>query len=212
MKHDFLKFMHIYFGQLLVFYSLFAFFRFVRVIYPTSIWLHRPSLYLYVLIPCQYIFVFISILPILLIFNAIHLIPNEVYCDVVIKPFYYTTYPSTITFALPYTIICVFYTLIGRRMKQASVIKPYQERNRRDFLVIRRMLLNTIILCIVTIPYLVIYIYETIIDHFDSLLYRVEWLSSSISSFLFSIVLPLIITQLRDLLRPNRPVPINDRT
>lgn len=184
-------------------YVLLAFFRFVRIIYPTKLYFHRSPLYLYILIPCQYLFIFLSILPILLISNAIHINSNEAYYDIAIKPFYYTTYPSTITFSLPCTVISIFYTLIGRKIKQVSVIRPYQERNRRDFLVVRRMLLNIMILCIVAIPYIVIYIYDTIIDRFDSLIHRVQWLSSSIGSFLFSIILPLIITQLRDLLKSN---------
>jgi hypothetical protein len=193
-------------------YVLLAFFRFVRVIYPTHVWLHRSCLYFYVLIPAQFIIVFIGMLPILIVFDGIHLLTNEAYCSILLEPFYFLTYSSTIFFVIPYNIICIFYMWIGRQMRQPSLIRQYQERNRRDYIVMRRMLLNVIILCIVIVPYYILYIFDIIYDRFDSLIYRVQWLSSSLSSCLFSLILPVITTQLRDLLKRNRLTPANNRT
>jgi hypothetical protein len=190
-------------------YTLLAFFRFVRVIYSKYLWLYRPSLYLCVLIPTQCIFVFISILPVILFFDGIHILPNEAYCSILIKPFYLMIYSSTIIFIIPYSAICIFYILIGRKMRQSS-IRPIDERMRRDYIVIHRMLLNTVILCIVTIPYVILYIIGVIHDHFDSLLYRTQWLSSSVASCLFSLIVPIITTQVRNLLRSERLTPVNN--
>jgi hypothetical protein len=63
-------------------------------------------------------------------------------------------------------------------MRQTSIIRQNQrqDRNRRDFIVMHRMFLNTLMLCIVTVPYLIIYTYDAIRDRFDSLIYRVQWL------------------------------------
>jgi hypothetical protein len=197
-------------GVLFWSYALLAFFRFVRVIYPTKLWLHRSFLYLYVLIPGQIIFMFMATLPALLIFNGIHLIPHEAYCDIVNQPLYSVVYTSVFIFIFPYTVICIFYVWIGKRIRQSSVIRPYQKRNRIDFIVIHRMLLHSVILSSVTVPYLVIFIYDAIHDHFDSLLNRVRWLSSSISSCFLPFILPLITKQLHDLLMPNRLVPAHN--
>ncbi|CAF4229064.1 unnamed protein product, partial [Adineta steineri] len=127
-------------------YTLLAFFRFTRVIYSTKLWLRRSSLYLYVLIPCQYIFVFISLLPSLVIFNNIDLIPNEAYCTIEFSQFYFALYESSITFSIPFSIVGIFYTFIVRKMRETSAIRQGQELDRRDYIVIRRMGLNMMLL------------------------------------------------------------------
>jgi hypothetical protein len=193
-------------------YVLLAFFRFIRVICPAQLWLLRSSFYLYILIPAQFICVFISMSQLIYIFDSLHLLANEAYCTISIKPLYITVYATSITFFLPYTAMCIFYMCIARKMRQSSVIRKYQERNRRDYIVMHRILLNMVILSIVTVPYLVLFIIGVIHDRFDSLIYRVQWLSSSLGSCLFSLALPIITVQLRDLLKQNNLKPINNKT
>lgn len=84
--------------------------------------------------------------------------------------------------------------------------------HRRDILVFRRMAFTMLIIGGATIPFGILYLIGTINNNFDSLMYRIQWLSSSTSSCLFSCILPLITTQLRDFLRPNRVVAINANT
>ncbi|CAF0729422.1 unnamed protein product [Adineta steineri] len=192
-------------------YTLLAFFRFTRVIYSTKRWLHRSSLYVYVLIPCQYIFVFISLLPSLVIFNNIDLIPNEAYCTIVFSQFYFALYESSITFSIPFSIVGIFYTFIVRKMRETSAIRQGQELDRRDYIVIRRMGLNMMLLSMMALPFMIIYIKDIIQNHYESILYRVQWLSSSVGSGLFSITLPFITTRLRDILKPNGIAPINNQ-
>ncbi len=185
-------------------YVLLAFFRFVRVICPKYLWFHRSSSYLYILIPGQLVCVFISMLPLLFGFNTIHLILNEAYCSIPVEPFYLMIYPSTIFFYTPCIFMSIFYMCIARKIRQSSAIRPYQERSCRDFIVIRRMLLNMVILSIVSVPYFIIYIIDVVLNRFDPLIYRIQWLSSSLGSFLFALTLPLITVQLRDLLKRNK--------
>ncbi|CAF0918392.1 unnamed protein product [Adineta steineri] len=192
-------------------YSLLAFFRFTRVIYSTKLWLRRLSLYLYVLIPCQYIFVFISLLPSLVIFNNIDLILNEAYCGIVYSQFYASVYETAITFSIPFSIVGIFYVCIFRKMRETTAIRQAQELDRRDYIVIRRMGLNMMLLSILAIPFVTIYIKDKIQNHYESILYRVEWLSSSVGSGLFSVTLPFITTRLRDILKPNGIAPINNQ-
>ncbi|CAF1115559.1 unnamed protein product [Adineta steineri] len=199
-------------GQLYWSYVLLAFFRFVRIIYPKQLWLCRSFFYLYILIPCQFIFVFLGILPSFLVFDCIHLILNEAFCDILIKPAYFCVYSNTIAFGIPYTILCIFYIKIGQKMRQPSMIRLHQERNRRDYIVIKRMLLNSILLCLIAVPYVVLYIISIFYEYLNSTTLRFQWLSSSFGSFLFSLFLPLITTQLGNLLKSNKIIPRNDQT
>ncbi|CAF0830144.1 unnamed protein product [Adineta steineri] len=182
-------------------YVLLALFRFVRIIYPKQIWFHRSSFYLYILIPAQYIFVFILTLPLLIMFDGLHYISDEPYCSIVLTPIYPIIYGMIIIFVLPYSAMCILYLCIARKMQQMPIVGQYLRRNRRDYIVIRRMLLNIFILCIVSIPVFIIYIIESIYNRSDSLIYRVQWLLSSLSSCLFSLMLPLITVRLHDLLK-----------
>ncbi|UJR19543.1 hypothetical protein I4U23_022673 [Adineta vaga] len=182
-------------------YVLLAFFRFVRVIYPLKLWLHQSFVYLYVLIPSIFLCVFISMLPILLIFDGIHLISNEVYCSVRLASIYSLILTAIISFTLPYTVMCIFYICITRKIQQMSMIRQCRIRNRRDYIVMRRILLNAIILFGVSLPVFVISIINMIYGHFDLLIYRVQWLSSSVSSCLFSFILPFTTVKLRQSFR-----------
>jgi hypothetical protein len=198
-------------GTLYWSYTVLTFFRFCRVVYSKFVWFQRPTLYLYILIPAQYILVFISILPALLIFDSFQPIFPEPYCTVLTDPLYPIIYTTMVIFYIPLGVIIVFYICIIRKLRQSVVIRPYAERNRRDHVVIRRILLNMIILGIVSLPYIIIYIIDKIRGHSDLLIYRIQWISSSLASILFAIILPFITTQLRDLLKSNKIMIMNDQ-
>ncbi|CAF0828807.1 unnamed protein product [Adineta ricciae] len=197
-------------GQLYWNYVLLAFFHFVRVVHPKRLYLHRPSLYLFIFIPLQSSVELVGNLPVLFLFDGIHLLPNEAYCSLVLRPFYILLYVSTIGFFIPYGLLCTFNVWIGREIRQ-STTRALRERNQRDYLVIRRMLMNSFILCGVTVPYFVLYIKGVLQNRFDGMIYRVQWLSSSLSSCLFCLSLPLIATQLRDLLKSYRTTAVKDQ-
>ncbi|CAF0918373.1 unnamed protein product [Adineta steineri] len=190
-------------------YTLLAFFRFTRVIYSTKRWLHRSSLYSYILIPCQYVFAFINMLPLLVIFNSLHLIPNEGYCGVSFKELYPTFYVTIMNYMLPISIISIFYVCIFRKMRETTAIRQEQELDRRDYIVIRRMLFTIATLSTLSIPYTIVYILSIITNQNGSIFYRIQWFSASICSCLFSLTLPLINTQLSSFLRSNRLTPVN---
>ncbi len=192
-------------------YTLLVFFRFIRVVYPNNLWLQRSTPYLYLFIPAQYILVVISLLPLVLIFHSIQPVVQEAYCSVIKDPFYHLAYTITIIFYVPMGLIAIFYACIVRKMRQSSLIRPYAERNRRDFVVIQRILLNLIVLGIVSMPYLVVYTIDKIIGCSDSLINRIQWMSSSIASILFSVVLPFITTHLYRLLKSYKISVINDQ-
>lgn len=197
-------------GVLFWSYVILTFFSFVRVIYPMKLWFHQSFLYLYILIPCQFIFTFIVVLPLLFGFNSLHQIPDEAYCSVALLPVYSLIYINTVNFALPLNVICIFYICIARKMRQVSMrIQNLEHMHRRDFIVIKRMIFNIIILSTLAIPYIILFLIDVIQNNFGSTIYRVQWLSSSTGSFLFSFVLPFVSKRLQDFLRPNRLEPIH---
>jgi hypothetical protein len=189
-------------------YTLLVFFHFARVIYPQQKCLHRFNFYLYIYIPCVFMLIFISILPLLLIFDGIHLMKNELYCDLLIKPFYYVLYIGIIIFVLPYSIICTFYFCIIWKIRHTSSSWSYAERNRRVYVVIRRMLLNTVALGVVSTPGVILIIIYNLDDRFEEIAYGVLWVSSSLAALLFAGILPLITTQFHRLKRRNEITPV----
>lgn len=192
-------------------YALLAFFRFVRILYPAKRWLHRSSFYLYILIPSQCLCIFIMLLPLFFGFDSLHLISNEAFCDVSVTPIYAMIYVIIITYYIPTSIIFNFYVLIARKIRQSGLVRQENERNRRDYLVIRRMSINIIILNIVAIPGSIIFLMSLFQNNLQSLFYHVEWISSSIASCLFSLLLPSVTTRLRDfLIKSNRLTPTNN--
>ena len=183
-------------------YVLLAFFSFARVIFPTKCWLHKPKLYVYILIPGVYITVSILILPLLFIFDTLHIIPNEAYCCMKSVPLYPLLYANCISFFLPMNTICIFYMCIVRKMRRSSLIR--QVVDQRDYVVTHRIFLNVIVLTIFSVPYVILYIKSAIEHNFQSILYRVQWISSAGGSTLFACTLPFITTRLRDFLKTNR--------
>ncbi|CAF0761888.1 unnamed protein product [Adineta steineri] len=187
-------------------YTLFVFFRFTRVFYSTHLYLHGLSFYLYKLIPSQYILLFISTLPTLFLNNYHLLSPHEVYCDVKLKPWYNSTYISSIVFGIPYTIMCIFYIFIVWKMRQPTVHRQVIQHHRRDVAVLRRVLFNTVILATVTFPTTILMVLYGTNDYYEELTNRITWLSSSCASILFSGMLPLITAQFQLISKQNKVV------
>ncbi|CAF0914962.1 unnamed protein product [Adineta ricciae] len=191
-------------------YTLVAFYRFVRVIYPTKVWLQRSFIYVYVLIPGEHLAVFSAMLVIPFVFESIRIFPGEVYCTVIPLPCYSIVYASFVMFNIPFNIVCIFYYLITRRLRQTTAVRREQDLYRRDFIVIRRMIVNMILLIIAIIPYGIVALKGYIEHNFYSLTERIEWLSSSLSSCLFAFTLPFITPKLREFLKQNRIMPANN--
>lgn len=189
-------------------YTLLTFFRFARIIYPQQKHLLRLSSYLYICIPLIVLIVSLLTFPVFFILSGIQIIPNRPYCDIIVKPSYYIAYIGVITFIIPYSMICIFYFYIASFLRRTKTILANRERNRRDYTVIKRIVLNTIILGIVSTPDVILIILYNIDDRFGEFVYSTIWSISSISALLFTIILPFITTQLYHLVKRNEVTPI----
>jgi hypothetical protein len=190
--------------------TLQAIFRFTRVFYPRCLWIHRPFIYSYILIPTQIIFAYFSVLPHLLVFDAMRLIPDEIYCTAIMNDFLSLMYLFLVVFGLPLSTIVICYFGIICRIRYSSFILSYQQRNRRDYIVIRRIMTIIVILSMASLPAVIDLIICVPRGNLSSLVYRIEWISASVNAFIFAITLPYINPELCKLFR-KREVPKKPR-
>lgn len=189
-------------------YALLTFFRFARIIYSQHKYLHRLSSYLYVFVPLIVLIILLLILPVFLISSGIQITPTQPYCDVVFKPVGYIVYIGVIVFVIPYGMICMFYFCIARFLRRTTTISLNQERNRRDYRVIKRIVLNVIILGIVSTPGVILIILYNIDNRFEDFTYSITWPMSSIAALIFTIIFPFITTKLCRLVKRNEVIPV----
>lgn len=181
--------------------ALQAIFHYTRILYPRLLKLHRSVVYLFVFISGQIILAFSSVLPNLLVFNGIHLIPDEIYCTVVMNDFPSLIYLFLVVFGLPLCTIKICYVFLIYKMRHMSFKVRYHRRNRRDYLVIRRIMIIVVILSVASFPAIIDLIIYRSHDHLDPLIYRIEWISASVNALIFAISLPFVNSQLYSLIR-----------
>ncbi|UJR11680.1 hypothetical protein I4U23_015861 [Adineta vaga] len=181
--------------------ALQAFFRFIRVVYPTYEWLYQPKIYFYVFIPGEIAVAFGMVLPHLLVFNGMQLIPNENYCTALMNEFISLMYLFFVVFGLPLSIIFICYICIIYKIRQASALLRYRQRNQRDYHVIRRIMMVVVILSIASLPAIIDLIIYVPKGQLDPLVYRIEWVSASVNALIFTISQPFISPKLYKLLK-----------
>jgi hypothetical protein len=183
-------------------YALHAFFRFIRVISPKSKRLHQLSTYIYVLIPCQFLISLISTFPLFRGFNVIYLLPNEPYCTASYNELASLIYMPIVAFVSPLMVISICYVcILWKTTHSKTLLRPYQQRNRRDYLVLRRIIIIIVILSMVSLPLFVdlfIYLPKGYIDPYMN---SIGWVSSTINAVILAISLPFINQRVRDLFR-----------
>jgi hypothetical protein len=190
-------------------YTIQAIFRFIRVIFPKYIWLYQTNIYLYIFIPIEFILGFISTFPIFIGFNAIYLLPNEPYCTASYNELASLIYMPIVAFVLPLSTISICYMCIVWKTRQiTTTIQPYQQRNRRDFVLIRRIIIIITVLSMVSIPILIdLFIYLPK-GHRDPYMNSIGWVSSSINAVILVISLPFINPRMYELLKKKNRINI----
>ncbi|CAF1208360.1 unnamed protein product [Rotaria sordida] len=183
-------------------YTIQAIFRFIRVIFPHYIYLFQSKIRFCILIFIQFFFGFISIFPIFIGFNDIYLLPNEPYCTASFNELTSLTYMPILAFGLPLSTIVVCYLCITWKIRRiTTTIRPYQQRNRRDFIVIHRMILLITILSMVSLPLFIDLFIHLAKGYIDPYMNSIGWVSSSINAVILVISLPFINPKLYELLK-----------
>lgn len=188
-------------------YALQAIFRFTRVIFSKYIWLYQLTVYLYIFIPIQFLIGFLSTFPLFIGFNTIYLLPNEPYCTASYDQLASLIYMPIVAFVLPLTIISICYMYIVQKTRRIkTTIRPYQQRNRRDYLVIRRIIIIITILSMVSLPLLIdLFIYLPK-GYTDPYMNSIGWVSSSINAIILAISLPFINPRMYELFKKSNRI------
>ncbi|CAF0775933.1 unnamed protein product [Adineta ricciae] len=174
-------------------YVLKSIFRFTRVIYPAYVRLHQVTTYVYIFIPIHYLIGFLTTLPIWAGFNAIYLLPNEPYCTASYNELASLIYMPIVAFVLPLSIISICYMCIVVQIRRtAAVSSVNQSRNRRDFVVIRRIIMIIAILSMVSLPLFIDLFVFLPKGYIDPNMNSIGWLSSSINAVILTLSLPFI--------------------
>ncbi|CAF3886122.1 unnamed protein product [Rotaria sp. Silwood1] len=182
-------------------YTIQAVFRFIRVIFPNYISLCQSTISFCIFISIQFFFGFICMFPIFIGFNAIYLLPNEPYCTASYNKLASLTYMPIFAFVLPLSTIAICYLCIAWKTRHITIIRPYQHRNRRDFLVIRRMILIITAISMVSLPLLIDLFIHLPKGYIDPYMNSIGWVSSSINAVILVIGLPFINPKLYELFK-----------
>ncbi|UJR14307.1 hypothetical protein I4U23_001302 [Adineta vaga] len=174
-------------------YALKAIFRFTRVIYPEHIRFYQITTYLYILIPIQFLLGFLSTLPIWIGFDAIYLLANEPYCTAPFNELATFIYIPIVAFLFPLLIISVCYLCIIWKIRHtATIINVHRSRNRRDLIVIHRIIIIIAILSMVSLPLIIDLIIFLPKGYIDPNMNSIGWVSSSINAVILAISTPFV--------------------
>ncbi|CAF0794279.1 unnamed protein product [Adineta steineri] len=192
-----------------------AFYRLIRIAYPQ----HRrfQSVKLYIILPIIEIIIITSILLCILIpFNGMTYLPNDHFCNTT-----FTNIPSILPTAFvvyigPFCCISFIYIHITRFIhqqgnKQTLVIK---QRQARDLLIIRRILIIVSLLLILGIPAMTVLFMFVITGEEHPLLARIVFFPISVSQAGLSVALLFSIPQLKNIvlslqLKTSTVTPVN---
>ncbi|CAF3502105.1 unnamed protein product [Rotaria sp. Silwood1] len=182
-------------------YVLQGIFRFTRVLYPRNLRLHQSNIYLYLFVPGQILFSCCSVLPLLVGFNSMRLIPDEFYCSISMEEYIPLIYFVLVIFCLPLSILFILYICLICNIRLLLFTRPFRHRNQRDYIAIRRINLVVSIVSITSVPAIIDVIVYAPKGHRNSFIYRLQWISSSLNSLIFIISLPFVNPQLLEFLR-----------
>jgi hypothetical protein len=180
-------------------------------VYSTHRWLQDFRLYI-IIPPIEFIFICALLSPHIFWHDIIYL-PHEHYCYVPYTNIRGILWVILNAYGNPLLILLFIYlriTIFLRRqsINQAIIIKQRQER---DLLVIRRILIIVGLLLTLGIPAVVLLVMLLITGEENQLYFRIEWLAVSLSMIGLSLVLVFFTPQLKNIIlkkfQRNRVVP-----
>ncbi|UJR14918.1 hypothetical protein I4U23_001901 [Adineta vaga] len=188
-------------------YILQAAYRLCRVVFYRRKRLHSFPLYL-LLVPIESLFGIVCISPVLLRNDVIYL-PTEFYCQTPFTNIPAISYIAVRLFCLPLLFIALVYICLLKHIHQIKTSSPtmtlhYRRRskqNRRDLIVIRRLLLMLGVLILLGLPSIIFLSILMITGHFIPVTYRIGWLSVSFSLVFLAYMLIQLTRPLRKTVR-----------
>jgi hypothetical protein len=144
----------------------------------------------------------VSIFPLFRGFNVIYLLPNEPYCTASYNELPSLIYMPIVAFILPLLVISICYFCIFWKTKHSEILlRSSKQKNRRDILVLHRIIIILVILSAVSLPLFIdlfIYLPKGYIDpHMNS----IGWVSSTLNAVVLAISVPFINPRIQELLK-----------
>jgi hypothetical protein len=144
----------------------------------------------------------VSIFPLFRGFNVIYLLPNEPYCTASYNELPSLIYMPIVAFILPLLVISICYFCIFWKTKHSEILlRSSKQTNRRDILVLHRIIIILVILSAVSLPLFIdlfIYLPKGYIDpHMNS----IGWVSSTLNAVVLAISVPFINPRIQELLK-----------
>ncbi|CAF3721321.1 unnamed protein product [Adineta steineri] len=181
-------------------YWCFAFYRFCRVVYSPYRWLQYIWVYI-IMVPIEFLLICILFYPILYWHDVVY-IPNEHYCYVPYTHFRGILWLAFNCYGIPTTSLSLIYLRITIYLRQQTnnQILAIKQRQDRDLLVIRRILITIGLLLALGIPGVVFLVMLRITGEEYPLLLRIEWVFVSLSMIGLSISTVFFTSQLKQII------------
>ncbi|CAF3636534.1 unnamed protein product [Rotaria sp. Silwood1] len=188
-------------------YILQATYRLCRVVFYRHKQLHSFPLYS-ILVPIESLFGIVSISPVLLRGDVIYL-RSEYYCQTPFTNISAITYIAIRLFLLPILFITLIYLCLLKYVRQSNLSSitindNHQRRskqNKRDLIVIRRILLMLSILILLGLPSMIFLTIFMFTGHLIYVTYRIGWLSVSFSLIFLAYMLIRLTDPLKKTVR-----------
>ncbi|CAF0900040.1 unnamed protein product [Adineta steineri] len=186
-------------------YALQSIFRFCRVVFYRRKLFHSFKLYCFI-IPIDIIFALISISPVLYFHDVIYL-SSEYYCQTPFTNLGAMLYIAARLYGFPLFILFFIYSYLIKYLKNLNLsLITFDARRRalnntRDFIMIKRLLIQLILLILLGLPSVILLFIFIITSHLPSITYRIGWLCVSFSSFFLIFMLIKYTSPLRDTIK-----------
>ncbi|CAF0794221.1 unnamed protein product [Adineta steineri] len=178
-----------------------AFYRLIRIVYSQNRWFQ--SLKLYMILPFIEIIIIICILLCVLIpLNAVIYLQNNSFCYVTFTNIPGILWAAFVAYVCPFCCLLFIYLHITRFIHQQGNIQTLiiKQRQARDLLVIRRILIIVSLLLILGIPGMTLIFMFIITGEEHPLLYRITFFPISVSQMGLSVALIFSIPQLKNII------------
>ncbi|CAF0888362.1 unnamed protein product [Adineta steineri] len=177
-----------------------AFYRLIRIVYSQNRWFQ--SLKLYIILPVIEIIVVTSILLCVLIpLNGVTYLPNDYFCCPTFTNIPTILSTAFVAYVCPFCCLIFIYMRITRFIHQQGNIQILiiKQRQSRDLLIIRRILIIVNLLLILGIPGMTLILMFVITGEENPLLVRITYFPISVSQAGLSIALLFCIPQLKNI-------------
>lgn len=158
-----------------------AIFRLFRIVYTTHRWIQHYRVYI-MLVPIQSTSILL-LLSLLVVVDSIEYMPSVYFCTIPFKNIAGMLWALLIVYGIPLFTLIIIYLRITIYIHRSSNRRPYliRRRQKRDFLVIRRILSTVLIMMGLGIPTLVLFMLSIITGHEHRLAQHIQWFTIALS-------------------------------